>query len=538
MPLYHEFTEEIEEPRHILMRDERNASYAASGYAKASGKVGVLESPSGGGALYILPGLSEALNSSIPLLTMTTDLPGTVSGKGSLTELPQERIISTVVKGVQYVRRPDDIPAAVRKAIIEASTGRPGPSHLILPLDVLEEETSEPPRMSERISSAVPHFRYCPPEEDLKKAIDYLLKAERPIIVAGGGVHISGAYSELQQLSELFLVPVATTLSGKGSFPETHPAAVGIVGENGSKKYSNDLYKDADLVVFVGCKLGSVATFNYTVPARKTKIIHIEVDPTFIGRNLEANDSVLLFGDAKLTLQKIVELAKDKLSMETDLSRRSERIAGIAKSAKEWWEELNYSGEETKVRPHVLFRVLRNLFRDDKVIISTDPGTSTPSSASLFPIAKAGPRFLILRSHGALGNGLGMSIGAKIARPDHELLFFTGDGSLGMSSGEIETSVREDAPLRIFLFQNSSYSWIKAHMRFQYDTQKFKDLDFTINDWAKVAEGYGADAFHLTEHGIEAEIKKTIKSERTVFYVMQSTPLEVEPPLYWPWLSE
>ncbi len=540
LPVYHELTDSSMSLRHVLMRDERNSAYAACGYAKASGGIGVVESPSGGGALYVVPGLSEAYNSSIPLLSVTTDLPADQYETGSLTELNQRGLISSVVKHLDYVTRTEHIPASVQRAMTIASSGRPGPSHLILPVNILEHEVSG----TDELLATAHHvaFPYTEPRADagkINEAIGMIISAERPFIVAGGGVHLSGAYDSLKELAELIIAPVGTTLTGKGTFPETNPLSVGVIGENSSRKLANSLFRDADLVIFAGCKLGNVATFGWTLPDRKAKIIHIDVSAEWIGRNFPLNEKVLLLGDANSTLKAMVERLRAALPTAASRSVHSDRVETIRRETKDWWQsQEDVVKVEGAVRPQVLFKIIRQLFKSKDVIISADPGTSTPASASLFPIDPAGRRYMILRSHGALGNGLGMSIGAKIARPDKKVLFFTGDGSLGMSAGEIETTVRARAPLIMFLFQNSSFSWIKAHMRFLYDSMKFASLDFGSSDWVKIAEGHGAKGFTLTEDNIEKELKRTIKDDGTLFYAMNTVPLEEKPPLYWPWLTD
>ncbi len=540
LPIYHELTDASLSLRHVLMRDERNSAYAACGYAKAGGGVGVVESPSGGGALYVLPGLSEAYNSSIPLLSVTTDLPEGQYDTGTLTELNQRNLFSPFVKHIDYVTEAGHIPQSVQRAVRIASSGRPGPSHIILPLDILEDDVSRAEGLLSSVDGVpFPCARPVADTDRINDAVRLLLSAERPFIVAGGGVHLSAAYDSLKELAELIATPVGTTLTGKGTFPETNPLSVGIVGENSSRKLANTLFRDADLVMFVGCKLGNVATFGWTVPTAKTKIIHIDISADWIGRNFPLNEKVLLVGDADSTLRELVERLRLAIPAAAAKSARSSRVEFIRRETKDWWQAMEDTTKvEGTVRPHMLFKAIRQLFRSEEVIISADPGTSTPASASLFPIDPAGRRYMILRSHGALGNGLGMSIGAKIARPDKKVLFFTGDGSLGMSAGEIETTVRADAPLIMFLFQNSSFSWIKAHIRFLYDSMKYASLDFGSSDWIRVAEAHGAKGYALTEDNLEKELKRTVKEDGTLFYAMNTVPLEENPPLYWPWLKD
>src|SRR5262245_2563045 len=237
---------------HVMTRDERSASFMADVYARVSGRVGVCEGPSGGGATYIVPGVAEAHGSAIPLLCLTSDTPGEQQGRGVLTEHEQEGLFRPVTKWNARVGSAATLAEATRRAIRLTTAGRPGAAHLSLPSDVLEGETPDESVYGVPEFGLAPALRTRPDPALIQRAADAPADAERPVIVAGGGVLISGAWEELTALAEALNVPVATSINGKGSIAETSPLSLGVVGGNGARAYGNACVAGADLVLFVG----------------------------------------------------------------------------------------------------------------------------------------------------------------------------------------------------------------------------------------------------------------------------------------------
>jgi acetolactate synthase-1/2/3 large subunit len=256
----------------------------ADGYARVSGRVGVCEGPSGGGATYILPGVVEA-NEARPLLVVTTDIATTSRGRFTLTELDQRALFRPVTKWNRILDKASAIPGAVRQAFTQMTTGRPGAVHLGLPYDVQKEPVDENDVWADPTLNRCPSRRTAPEQAAVQAAAARLRAATRPLFICGGGAIVAGGESELQRLAERLGAPLATTISGKGSIAEDHPLAVGVVGSNGGTPETRAVVAAADLVVFVGCRAGSVTTERWRHPAPGTPVIHIDVDPAVIGAN-------------------------------------------------------------------------------------------------------------------------------------------------------------------------------------------------------------------------------------------------------------
>ncbi|MFY7782017.1 MAG: thiamine pyrophosphate-binding protein, partial [Tagaea sp.] len=269
--------------RHILTRDERSAGYMADAYARVTGKIGVCEGPSGGGATYMLPAVAEANESSIGLLAVTTDISVSSRGKYTLTELDQAALFRPVAKWNKVIDRAADIPASVRRAFREASSGRPGAVHLGLPYDVQRDPVDEADVWAEPWHGHYPSHRVAPDPADVRRVALALLRAVRPVIVVGGGAVIAGAHAELARLADRLGIPVLTSISGQGALPDAHPLHAGVVGSNGGTAPTRAMVEAADLVFFIGVRAGSVTTERWRYPAKGTPVVHLDVDPAVIG---------------------------------------------------------------------------------------------------------------------------------------------------------------------------------------------------------------------------------------------------------------
>ncbi|HIO84068.1 MAG TPA: thiamine pyrophosphate-binding protein, partial [Deltaproteobacteria bacterium] len=286
---------------HILTRDERSASYMADAYARVTGKVGVCEGPSGGGATHILPGLVEASESSIPVLGITSDISTTSRGRYALTELDQESLFRPLTKWNVVIDRADRLPAQVRAAFRAMTTGRPGAAHLGFPYDVQKDEVPETEIWAQTEFGNYPALPVAPDEVAVEALLDALLSSRSPVIICGGGVVISGGESALAEFAEALNLPVATTISGQGSLPETHPHCVGVVGSNGGIPATRKIIDDADLVFFISCRAGSVTTERWRSPNPKTRILHLDSDPLVISANYQTEVGMVC--DARLGLK-------------------------------------------------------------------------------------------------------------------------------------------------------------------------------------------------------------------------------------------
>src|SRR5919199_237804 len=291
---------------HVLTRDGRSAFYMADGYARVSGKVGVCEGPSGGGATYLLPGLVEANESSIPILGINTDVSVPARNRYTLTELDQRALMKPVTKWNAVIDRAADIPRVFRQAFDAMTTGRPGAAHIALPFDVQTAPVVATDLWADPSLGLYPSRRTAPDPEMITLAAKLLRNARAPVFICGGGVVISGAESELCELAEKLAAPVATTISGKGSIDERCAHSVGVVGSNGGTPETRAVVDSADLIIFVGCRAGSVTTERWRHPTPgEARIIHIDVDPAVPGRNYKVD--VPLVADAKFALAALLD---------------------------------------------------------------------------------------------------------------------------------------------------------------------------------------------------------------------------------------
>jgi acetolactate synthase-1/2/3 large subunit len=473
---------------HVMARDERSASFMADVYARVSGRIGVCEGPSGGGATYILPGVAEAHGSAIPLLCLTSDTPVDQHGRGVLTELDQEGLFRPITKWNTRVGTAAILPEAARRALRMATSGRPGAAHLSLPSDVLEGETSDASVYGDARFGRAPALRTRPDPASVQEAADLLAAATRPVIVAGGGVLTSGAWHELTALAEALDVPVATSINGKGAIAETSRVAVGVVGGNGARPYANACLAEADLVFFVGTRTDSTTTSTWTLPALHDGpiVLHLDVEPREIGNTYRL--AVGLAGDAKLALADLVT-AIDR--PDRVRARNGRRIEALLVCRDRYWAEVERRAAvmSTPIKPAQLVRALRHNLDDDAIVVA-DPGTPTPFLASQFELRRPGRTTVIPRAHGGLGYAIPGVVGASYADQGRRVVGMTGDGSFGMSVGELETISRYNLPVVIVQCSNGSFGWIKE-LQHLYHGDRFFGVDFNPVDYAAIARGFG-----------------------------------------------
>jgi len=483
--------------QHILTRDERSAAYMADGYARVSRRVGVCEGPSGGGATYLLPGIVEANESSISVLGITTDIATTSRGRFALTELDQESLYRPLTKRTEVIDRADKLPEAVRRAFRAMTTGRPGAAHLGLPFDVQNGQVGADSVWADATLGVFPSTRASPEPDAIKRAAAALAAASMPIFVCGGGVVISGAEKEIASLAEALGAPVATTVSGQGSLAEDHPLCLGVVGSNGGTLPTREALMQADLVVFVGCRAGSVTTERWRHPAPGTRIIHIDADPMVPGTNYQTE--VALVGDAKLTLNVLLGLIKDS-------SPRDGK--GLVRKAKERkFSEFRAlaSRDDVPILPERIVAALHEILPRDATVVC-DPGTPCPYFSAFYEFRQSGRHFISNRAHGALGYSMAAGVGAHFGRPQSRTVSVMGDGSFGFTAGELETVVRLRVPLMMVVISNSSYGWIKAGQKTGFGERYFS-VDFSRTDHARVAEAFGVKAFKVAN---PADLKPTL----------------------------
>jgi acetolactate synthase-1/2/3 large subunit len=490
LPLYDALARLPHGMRHILARDERSAAYMADGYARVSGKVGVCEGPSGGGATYILPGLAEANESSVPMLCINSDISVSSRGRYTLTELDQGALMRPVTKWNAVLDRAEDIPRVLRAAFNQMTSGRPGAAHIALPFDVQKAPVDRSDLWGDASLGQYPSRRVAPDLFLIERAAKLLQGASHPLFICGGGVIIAGAEQELLELSDRLSAPVATTISGKGAMNEEQPLAVGVVGSNGGTPETRAIVDQADLVIFVGCRAGSVTTERWRHPAPgRVKAIHLDVDPAVMGVNYPAD--VPLVGDAKLALaalnQALANVKKPLAATAVQKAKEEKfrRFRALADS------------DDKPIKPERLVAEMSRALDADSILVA-DAGTPCPYFSAYYPMRKAGRRFFSNRAHGALGYSMTAAIGAHFAQPHVKCVSIMGDGSFGFTCGELETAVRYKLPITFIVISNGTYGWIKAGQKSGYNERYF-GVDFETTDHAAVAAAFGVKSWRVTE---------------------------------------
>ena len=476
---------------HILTRDERSAAYMADAYARITGRVGVCEGPSGGGATYILPGLAEANESSVPVLAVNTDISVSSRGRFALTELDQKALFAPVTKWNRVLDDASEIPETLREAFRQMTTGRPGATHIALPFDVQRGEVDETDVTADEIFGRCPATREAAPAAEVKKAAQAILAADAPLIICGAGVTISGAEAEMAALAEMLDAPVATTISGRNAIRDSHPLCLGVVGSNGGVPETRAVVDAADLVILIGCRAGSVTTerWRYPDPAR-VRTVHIDVDPSVPGRNYPT-DAVLI-GDALLCLAALNEEIAGHSADRPKSTRGADTVA-TARKAKFDAFARPAASDVTPILPERVVAALDAALPNDATVIA-DPGTPCPYLSAYLTLN--GRYFISNRAHGALGYALPAAVGAHYARPGVVTAAVMGDGAFGFCTGELETIARLGVPVKMIVISNSTFGWIKAGQKSGYNGRYFS-VDFDRTDHARVAEAYGVRSWRV-----------------------------------------
>lgn len=535
LPFYDALAQIDHNITHILTRDERHAAYMADGYARVTGKPGICEAPSGGGATYTLPGLVEAHESSIPILAVTSDIATTARGRYALTELDQPTLFQSVTKWNASLDNAAQLPALVRAAFRAMTTGRPGAAQLTFPFD-----TQKAPLDPQEIWADPQHriFPAQPVAADprlIAQAAQALMGARKAVAICGGGVIISDAMAALEELAQLLNLPIATTVSGQGAIAETHSHAVGVVGSNGWAASTRAVVDQADLVIFIGCRAGSVTTERWNSPKIGTPIIHIDSDPQVVGANYPTQFPII--ADARLALEALLKALRhspSRASSRPDFDGRAR--AGEAWAHKNRLFHERAAGEESPIRPERVIAALYDIL-DDDAIIAADPGTPCPYFSAYYRWKKPGRHFITNRAHGALGYALAASIGAHFGRPTVKTIAAMGDGSFGFSCGELETLVRYRLPITVIVFSNGCYGWIKAGQNSGF-AQRFYNVDFTALDHAAIARGFGITSWSVRDPGtLAAVLRQAIHHPGPTLVDITSQPLhEADAPVS-EWIS-
>jgi acetolactate synthase-1/2/3 large subunit len=535
VPLYSALEAHASQLRHVMCRDERSAGYMADAYARVSNRPGVVEVPSGGGPMYALPAVAEANMSSVPMILITSETSLMGEGRGVITELDCAKLFESITKASVQVKSAVKIPEVMRRAFRIATSGRPGAVHIAIPEDILHEEVDakDVSLHAEPACKVYPAYRPRAAKEDLLRLHQLLNGAKRPLLVVGGGVNRSDASQALRQFTVRRGIPVVTTITGQNGIPDTHELSIGIVGDNGFHPHANRAMEEADLLVLLGCRNGSVMSIGWTFPAPRCErnVIQVDIDPGALGNNSENLLSVL--GDARLVLEDLNALPEPDPS-----SQDPNWVPKLNGWRKRFWDQ---AGDQLRnvtggvpLNPQVVITALNRRLSDISYLFS-DPGTPTPYLGRFLRLENPDSRLIIPRAFGSLGYAVPAVVGCWFARPDVRPIGLFGDGSLGMSMGELETIVRLRVPAILLNFNNSCYGWIKALQRVHGHRESFS-VDFSPQDYAAIATAFGIRALRIETAGeLETGLNAAFAHQGPVFLdiVVESIGDKIPPVFNW-----
>lgn len=480
---------------HNLINDERCGAFAADAYARVTNKPGIYDATLGPGATNLATGLVESLNAGIPIVAMTGNTNRLHSWKNMTQESRQSEILRPAVKELLRVELTSRIPELVRRAYAVATSGRPGPVLLDIPEDVChgtyEFEASD--FYFDEATLRAPARRMRPDRADIVRAAELLKNAKRPMILVGGGIHLSEGWEVLAQFAETHSIPVAHTLSGKGGISCASPLNVGLFGRY--SRIANDLIETSDCLLVVGCKLGEIATKRYTLPPAGVPLIHLDIVAEEIGRCLPA--AVTLWGDARLGLEDLAdELSDDAAAART---ARADFVAEIGPRMEKWREEAAPRLYSTGRPVHMarLITELNNSLPEQSILIA-DGGFAAHWGGLLYDTKAAGRHFIANRGFASIGYGLPGGLGASVAARDRPVVAISGDGGFNMTLGELETARRMKSGVTVVVVNNAASGYVKA-LQHAMMGGRYQSADLIEMDYASIARNMGCGGIRVED---------------------------------------
>jgi acetolactate synthase-1/2/3 large subunit len=488
--------------RHILARHEQSAAHMADGFGRVSRKAGVCFATSGPGATNILTGLATAHADSAPMVAITGQVPVAMIGRDAFQESDIIGMSHPCVKYAFQPRTPEEIPEVVKKGFYIAESGRPGPVLLDIPKDVQQNEAEM--TFPDTIKMRGYHPWTDPDIVNVERAIEMLLSADKPIILAGGGTIISSAFAELQAIAEMLMIPVVTTFKGKGAFPENHALSLGPIGMHGHAE-ANKLMTQADCVLAIGTRFSDRSVGTFEEFEKRLKIIHMDVDPAEIGKN--QTTQVAVVGDVKASLRIMIKMLQQKAIKKSDDNKWLKHV----NETKAYWRE-NLKIHPGEMGAAKILRKLREVL-PHKAICTTEVGQHQMWASLFFDVIQPGT-FFSSTGLGTMGWGFPASIGAKAAKPDVPVVDIAGDGSFNMTENSLATSVLENLPVIVFLVNNYSLGMVAQWQRTFYDRRMIGVDQKDCPDYVKIAESYGAQGIRAQSlDELEKAIKVGLKSD-------------------------
>lgn len=466
--------------RNILVRHEQGAAHAADGYARSTGKIGVCLATSGPGATNLVTGIATAYMDSVPMVAITGQVPTTLLGGDSFQEADITGITMPITKHNYLVKDIKDLPRVVKEAFHIAGTGRPGPVLIDIAKDIMIQ--TDKPNYPETIDLPGYKPNYVGNARQVKEALEAIQNSERPLIYAGGGVITSGAHAELVKLAETIGAPVTPTLMGLSAIPGEHPLNLGMLGMHGTAAANFAAY-ECDLLIAIGARFDDRVTGKVDAFAPKAKVIHIDIDPAEIGKNVGAD--IPIVGDVRMVLENLLE----KLAPE----KRPEWLKQVAA----WQKEYPLTYDKNKLNPQLVIEEISELTKGD-AIICTEVGQHQMWTAQFYKFTQ--PRSLITSGGlGTMGFGFPAAIGAQVGNPDRLVIDIAGDGSFQMNIQELGTAVANQIPVKVVIINNFYLGMVRQWQEFFFNKRYSGTVLDQNPDFVKIAEAYGAKGFRITE---------------------------------------
>lgn len=511
LDIYDALHEKTDNIKHVLVRHEQAATHMADGYARATGKPGVVLVCSGPGATNTVTGIATAYMDSIPMIVISGNVATNLIGNDAFQECDIVGVSRPIVKHSFLVKKAEDIPETIKKAFYIASTGRPGPVVIDLPKDVMNPQIKLPYQYPETIKMRSYNPTTSGHKGQIKKALKSLLEAKKPVLYVGGGASIAGADQQVSQLAEKLNLPVVSTLMGLGVFPGTHKNALGMLGMHGVYE-ANMAMHNADLIFGIGVRFDDRTTNNLEKYCPDAKIMHIDIDPSSISKNVKVDLPIV--GSADQVLETMLQLLNEQQS-----SNDQQAIA-------QWWDEiqvwrerqcLSYETSNERIKPQQVIETLHKLTNGDAYVAS-DVGQHQMFAALYYPFNKP-RRWINSGGLGTMGFGLPAGMGVKFAMPQEEVVVITGDGSIQMNIQELSTALQYDIPVKIINLNNRFLGMVKQWQDIIYQGRHSNSYMSSVPDFAAIAEAYGHVGIRInTPDELEAGLQKALDlKDRLVF---------------------
>ncbi|CAH0541443.1 acetolactate synthase 3 large subunit [Vibrio marisflavi] len=511
LDIYDALHAKTEKIKHVLVRHEQAATHMADGYARATGKPGVVLVCSGPGATNTVTGIATAYMDSIPMIVISGNVPNSLIGNDAFQECDIVGVSRPIVKHSFLVKKAEDIPETVKKAFYIASTGRPGPVVIDLPKDVMNPLVKFPYQYPETMKMRSYNPTTTGHKGQIKKALKALLEAEKPVLYVGGGAIISESAEYIAKLAETLNLPVVSTLMGLGAFPGTHKNSLGMLGMHGTYE-ANMAMHNADLIFGVGVRFDDRTTNNLEKYCPNAKVMHIDIDPSSISKNVQVDLPIV--GSAEKVLSSMLNLLVEQGGTTDENAMQG------------WWQDIQgwrdrqclaYETSSERIKPQQVIECLHKLTNGDAYVAS-DVGQHQMFAALYYPFNKP-RRWINSGGLGTMGFGLPAGMGVKFAKPDEEVIVVTGDGSIQMNIQELSTALQYNIPVKIINLNNRFLGMVKQWQDIIYQGRHSNSYMDSVPDFAAIAEAYGHVGMRISSPDeLESGLEKALSmKDRLVF---------------------